>query len=45
MLVIGEKEVENGNLTVRSRDQGDLGAMDVQAFIDQVLKQTAERQD
>ena len=45
MLVIGEKEVENGNLTVRSRDKGDLGAMDVQAFIDQVLKQTAERQD
>ena len=45
MLVIGEKEVENGNLTVRSRDKGDLGALDVQAFIDQVLKQTAERQD
>ncbi len=45
MLVIGEKEVENSNLTVRSRDAGDLGAMDVQAFIDQVLKQTAERQD
>ena len=45
MLVIGEKEVENGNLTVRSRDKGDLGAMDVQAFIDQVLRQTAERQD
>ena len=43
MLVIGEKEVENGNITVRSRDKGDLGAADVQGFIDQVLKETSER--
>ena len=43
MLVIGEKEVENRNITVRSRDKGDLGAAEVQAFIDQVLKETSER--
>ena len=43
MLVIGEKEVENRNLTVRSRDKGDLGAADVDAFIAQVLKETADR--
>jgi threonyl-tRNA synthetase len=43
MLVIGEKEVENGNITVRSRDKGDLGAADVQAFIDQVRRETDER--
>ncbi|MBQ3735341.1 MAG: threonine--tRNA ligase, partial [Candidatus Methanomethylophilaceae archaeon] len=43
MLVIGEKEVENGNITVRSRDKGDLGAADVQAFIDQVRRETDAR--
>lgn len=43
MLVIGEKEVENGNLTIRSRDEGELGSMDVQEFIDKVLKETADR--
>ena len=43
MLVIGEKEVENRNLAVRSRDKGDLGSADVDAFIAQVLKETADR--
>ena len=43
MLVIGEKEVENRNIAVRSRDKGDLGSADVDAFIAQVLKETADR--
>ncbi|NLO39452.1 MAG: threonine--tRNA ligase [Ruminiclostridium sp.] len=33
MLVIGDKEMENNQVAVRSRKEGDLGAMDVNAFI------------
>ncbi|MBP7175677.1 MAG: threonine--tRNA ligase [Thermoclostridium sp.] len=33
MLVIGDKEMENNQVAVRSRKEGDLGAMDVSAFI------------
>lgn len=33
MIVIGEKEVESGALAVRSRDQGELGAVGVAEFI------------
>ena len=43
MLVIGEKETENDNIAVRSRDGGDLGSMDTEAFVAKVLKETAER--
>ena len=43
MLVIGEKETENGNIAVRSRDGGDLGSMDTEAFVAKVLLETAER--
>ena len=32
LVVIGEKEVESGTLSVRSRDGKDLGAMTLQAF-------------
>ena len=33
MLIVGEKEIESGTVSVRSRDQGDLGAMDLADFI------------
>lgn len=33
MLVIGDKEMESNQVAVRSRKEGDLGAMDVNAFI------------
>jgi len=32
MLVIGDKEIETSTVGVRSRTEGDLGAMDAQAF-------------
>jgi threonyl-tRNA synthetase len=32
MLVIGDKEVENGTVSVRSRSEGDLGAMAAEDF-------------
>ncbi len=34
MLILGEKEAENENISVRKHRQGDVGSMSVQAFID-----------
>jgi threonyl-tRNA synthetase len=33
MLIIGDKELESGNVAVRSRKDGDLGVMSLDAFI------------
>jgi threonyl-tRNA synthetase len=32
MIVVGDKEMNEGNITVRSRKEGDLGAMDIDDF-------------
>jgi threonyl-tRNA synthetase len=37
MLVIGDKEMENNKVAVRSRKEGDLGAMDVDVFIQKLM--------
>ena len=34
MLVLGDKDLENGTVGVRSREEGDLGAMSVEAFLE-----------
>ena len=39
MLVIGDKEIENGAVGVRSRKDGDLGSMSVDEFIEKVKKE------
>ncbi|MFT0899440.1 threonine--tRNA ligase [Candidatus Methanoprimaticola sp. MG2] len=45
MLVLGEKETENGNIvTVRTRDGKDLGQVPVEIFVGQVLKEIARRE-
>ena len=36
MLIIGEKEVQSGTVGVRSRKDGDLGAVDVNKFIENI---------
>ena len=41
MLIIGQKEVDGCQMSVRGRERGDIGSMDVAAFID-VLKQEME---
>jgi threonyl-tRNA synthetase len=43
MLVIGDKEAESKAVSVRSRDIGELGSLDVDAFIDVLLKEVKER--
>ncbi|QUH20274.1 threonine--tRNA ligase [Alkaliphilus sp. B6464] len=43
MLVIGDKEVESGEVAVRSRDKGDLGAVTVDNFINDTIKEIEEK--
>jgi threonyl-tRNA synthetase len=39
MLVVGEKEAESGNVSVRSRFAGDEGSKPLQEFIDQICEE------
>jgi len=39
MLIVGEKEAENGTVSVRKHGQGDLGTMSVEAFSEQLIKE------
>ncbi len=39
MLIVGEKEVEHGTVSVRKHGHGDLGSMTVGAFRDQLIKE------
>lgn len=43
MLVIGDKEVEEGAVAVRRRSEGDLGAMKAEEFITMLLQEIAEK--
>ena len=38
MLVVGEKEAQSGQVAVRSRDEGDLGVMDLASFLQHAQK-------
>ncbi|MBQ4049391.1 MAG: threonine--tRNA ligase [Clostridia bacterium] len=41
MLIVGDKEVENGVVAVRSRSEGDLGTMSLDDFIKKVKDEVA----
>lgn len=41
--VIGEREVEDGTLSVRSTKEGELGTMDLDKFIEKLLKEIEEK--
>ena len=43
MLVLGDKEVESNLVAVRSRKEGDKGAMSIDEFISSILKEIAEK--
>jgi threonyl-tRNA synthetase len=43
MLVVGDKEVEAGKVAVRTRKGDDLGTMTVDAFIELINSQIADR--
>ncbi len=43
MLVLGDKEIENGEVAVRGRKAGDMGTMSVEAFIEMAHKEVDEK--
>ena len=43
MLIVGEKEVENKEVSVRDRAEGDLGSVKLDEFIERVVKQNDEK--
>jgi len=44
MLVIGNREVESGTVSVRRRDQKDLGPVKVDQFIENILKEIESKE-
>lgn len=45
MLVVGQKEEEDGTVSVRSREAGDQGAKALDTFIADVTKRSRQRAD
>lgn len=43
MLIIGDKEVENNVVSVRSRKSGDMGKMTIEQFVEMVLEEVKSR--
>lgn len=43
MLVVGDKEVETGTVSIRSRSNGDLGSMTIDDFIEILEKEIKEK--
>ena len=43
MLVVGEKDAQNGTVTVRDRIEGDLGAMPLAAAIEKLQQEVEDR--
>ena len=43
MLIMGDKEIEDNTISVRSRREGELGAMPVDQLIDRLQRETAEK--
>ncbi|MEG1427711.1 MAG: threonine--tRNA ligase, partial [Oscillospiraceae bacterium] len=43
MVLIGDKDIENNQISVRHRKDGDLGAMRVEDFLDILIPETAEK--
>jgi len=44
ILVIGDNEVENNSISVRSRDKGELGKMNVENLINQIREEVKNRE-
>ncbi len=43
MLVVGDREVENGEVAIRHREKGDLGSGSIEGFISGLNKEIAEK--
>ncbi|HEX6115522.1 MAG TPA: threonine--tRNA ligase, partial [Solirubrobacterales bacterium] len=45
MLVVGDRELEAGEVSIRSHERGDLGAMALPEVTDRLVEESAERPD
>lgn len=45
MLVLGEKEVQDSVISVRSRDDGELGQMKLDDFLSKIVEEIEERRN
>lgn len=43
MIIVGEKEVTDNKVSVRSRDNGEMGSLDLNEFISTITKEIEER--
>jgi threonyl-tRNA synthetase len=43
IAVVGDREVESGKVSVRSKGEGNLGAMDIQSFVEFIKKRIEEK--
>ena len=43
MLILGDKDIENKAVSVRSRDIGELGSMTVESFVEKVIEEIQSR--
>ena len=43
MLVVGDKEIENNSVSVRTREDGDLGTFTIDGFIERIEKEIIDR--
>lgn len=43
MLIVGDREAERGEVSIRHRRDGDLGAMPLDAFVDKIISEIQKR--
>ncbi len=43
MLIVGDKEIEKGTVSVRKHQKGDLGSLELETFIDDITKEIKEK--
>ena len=43
-LIVGEKEVEDRLVSIRKRDEGDMGQTGIDAFLEKIVQEIEEKQ-
>jgi threonyl-tRNA synthetase len=43
MVIVGQKELESGTVSVRSKRDGELGSMKLDEFLDKILTEIKEK--
>ena len=43
MIVVGDKEIENNKISVRSRKDGDMGQMNIEEFKNKILQEIKDK--